>query len=213
MSRRWCAAIISPKLAVNLFASSTTLTPIPIEDGELALLDQLALPLSNAEVLRRLIEETDWRAETVVVYGKRHLQPRLTAWHGDAAYTYSGLRLDPLPFTPLLRQIREAVEQATGRRFNSVLLNYYRNERDSMGMHSDDEPELGPEPAIASLSFGASRTFVLRHKRSKRSVRLELEDGGLLLMSGKLQQNWLHGINKLSRTVGPRINLTFRFIG
>jgi alkylated DNA repair dioxygenase AlkB len=198
---------------VDLFASSSTLTPIPIEDGELALMAQLPLPLSNAEIFQRLLDETDWRAETVVICGKRYLQPRLTAWHGDAAYTYSGLRLVPLPFTPLLQLIRAAVEQATGRRFNSVLLNYYRDERDSMGMHSDDEPELGPEPAIASVSFGATRTFILRHKRSKRSVKLDLTDGSLLLMAGRLQKNWLHGINKQARPEKPRLNLTFRFIG
>jgi alkylated DNA repair dioxygenase AlkB len=197
---------------LDLFASSTTLAPIPIEDGELALLPQLQLPLSNAEILSRLIAETEWRAETVLVYGKRHLQPRLTAWHGNAAYTYSGLTLEPSPFTPLLQEIRAEVESVTGRRFNSVLLNYYRNERDSMGMHSDDEPELGPEPAIASLSFGATRTFVLRHKRTKRTLKLDLTDGSLLLMSGFLQQNWLHGLNKQTRPSGPRLNLTFRFI-
>lgn len=186
--------------------------PIPVEDGELAFLPQLALPWPNEEILRRLVDETAWRAETVVVYGKRHLQPRLTAWHGDAAYTYSGLRLEPLPFSPLLQTIRAAAEQATGRRFNSVLLNYYRNERDSMGMHADDEPELGPEPAIASVSFGATRSFVLRHKCSKRTIKLDLTDGSLLLMAGKFQQAWLHGINKLSRPTGPRVNLTFRYI-
>lgn len=197
---------------MDLFSSTAGLVPIAIEDGELALLSQLALPLPNAEVHRRLVEETAWRAETVIVYGKRYLQPRLTAWHGEARYTYSGLTLEPLPFTPLLQQIRAAVEAATGRRFNSVLLNYYRNERDSMGMHSDDEPELGPEPAIASLSLGASRTFVLRHKRSKQTMKVELADGSLLFMSGKLQQNWLHGINKSTRPQGPRLNLTFRCI-
>lgn len=197
---------------MDLFTSNTALTPIPIEDGELALMPQLPLPLPNAEIFARLLAETAWRAETVVVYGKRHLQPRLSAWHGDAAYTYSGLRLEPLPFTPLLQAIRAAVEQASGRRFNSVLLNYYRNERDSMGMHSDDEPELGPEPAIASVSFGATRTFILRHKRSKRTVKLDLTDGSLLLMAGFLQQNWLHGIQKQVRPANPRLNLTFRFI-
>jgi alkylated DNA repair dioxygenase AlkB len=197
---------------VDLFASSSTLSPIPIEDGELALMPQLPLPLSNAEIFERLVAATAWRAETVTVYGKRHLQPRLTAWHGDASYTYSGLKLAPVPFTPLLQLIREAVEQATGRRFNSVLLNYYRDQRDSMGMHSDDEPELGPEPAIASLSFGATRTFILRHKRSKRTVKLDLADGSLLLMAGYLQKNWLHGINKQTRPEKPRLNLTFRFI-
>jgi alkylated DNA repair dioxygenase AlkB len=198
---------------LDLFASSATLTPIPLEDGELALLHQLPLPLPNDEILRRLVDETAWREETVVVYGKRHLQPRLTAWHGDAAYTYSGLRLEPLPFTPLLQAIRAAVENATGHHFNSVLLNYYRNERDSMGMHSDDEPELGPEPAIASVSFGSTRTFVLRHKRTKRTLKLDLTDGSVLLMAGQLQKHWLHGINKLSRPLGARVNLTFRYIG
>jgi alkylated DNA repair dioxygenase AlkB len=197
---------------LDLFDSSATLTAIPVEDGELSFLAQLSLPLSNDEVLRRLIDETAWQAETVVVFGKRYLQPRLTAWHGEAGYTYSGLRLAPLPFTPLLETIRQAVEQASGRRFNSVLLNYYRNERDSMGMHSDDEAELGPEPAIASLSFGATRSFVLRHKRNKERLSIALTDGSLLLMSGKLQHNWLHGINKTTRPLGPRLNLTFRFI-
>jgi alkylated DNA repair dioxygenase AlkB len=197
---------------MDLFTSASSLVPIPIEDGALALQQQLALPLSNAEVLARLIAETAWRAETVTVFGKRYLQPRLTAWHGDARYTYSGLTLDPLPFTPLLLQIRAAVETATGHRFNSVLLNYYRDGGDSMGMHSDDEPELGQEPAIASVSFGATRGFILRHKRSKRTVRLALDDGSLLFMSGKLQQNWVHGINKSAKPLGGRVNLTFRRI-
>jgi alkylated DNA repair dioxygenase AlkB len=93
-----------------------------------------------------------------------------------------------------------------------VLLNYYRDGADSMGMHSDDEPELGPQPAIASLSYGATRSFILRHKRSKRTLKLELTDGSLLLMAGSMQQNWLHGINKTAKSVGPRLNLTFRYI-
>lgn len=197
---------------MDLFSAGAGLMPIPLADGELGWLQQLALPWTNAEVLARLLAETAWREETVVVYGKRHLQPRLSAWHGDAAYRYSGLTLAPLPFTPLLETLRASVQDATGRSFNSVLLNYYRNERDSMGMHADDEPELGPEPAIASLSFGAVRTFVLRHKRSKETLRLPLTDGSLLLMSGPTQQNWLHGINKTSKALGPRINLTFRNI-
>jgi alkylated DNA repair dioxygenase AlkB len=197
---------------LDLFDSSATLASIPIEDGELSFLPQLPLPLPNDEVLRRLIAETQWREESVVVYGKRHLQPRLTAWQGDASYTYSGLRLDPLPFTALVATIRAAVEHATQRRFNSVLLNYYRNERDSMGMHADNEPELGPEPAIASVSFGATRRFVLRHRRSAQTLKLDLTDGSLLLMAGPTQQHWLHGINKLARQTGPRVNLTFRYI-
>lgn len=197
---------------MDLFDTPGVLTPIPIEDGELALLARLPLSRSNAEVFARLLEETPWREESVVVYGKRHLQPRLTAWYGDASYTYSGLRLEPLPWTALLLELRAAVEAVCGQRFNSVLLNRYRNGRDSMGMHSDDEPELGSEPVIASLSYGATRTFILRHKRNKQTVRLALEEGTLLLMSGQLQRHWLHGINKSARPLGERINLTFRYI-
>lgn len=173
---------------------------------------QLPLPWPNAEVLARLVAETAWRAETVVVYGKRHLQPRLSAWHGDRAYRYSGLRLAPLPFSPLLDTLRRAAEAATGRPYNSVLLNYYRDGQDSMGMHSDDEPELGPEPAIASLSFGATRTFILRHKLTKATLKLPLTDGSLLFMAGAMQANWMHGINKTAKPVGARLNLTFRNI-
>lgn len=197
---------------MDLFDTLERLTPVPIDDGELALLAQLPLSVSNAEVFARLLAETPWREESVVVYGKRHLQPRLTAWYGDASYTYSGLRLEPLPWTALLLELRMAVEAACGQRFNSVLLNRYRNGRDSMGMHSDDEPELGLAPVIASLSYGATRTFILRHKYNKRTLRLPLGDGSLLLMSGPLQRNWLHGINKSARLLGERINLTFRYI-
>ena len=197
---------------MDLFSSGAALIPIPLEDGELSMLTQLPLSLDNAAVMARLVAETDWRSESITLWGKQFLQPRLTAWHGEASYTYSGLTLQALPFTPLLGEIRQAVQAASGRRFNSVLLNYYRNERDSMGMHSDDEPELGPAPAIASVSFGATRTFLLRHKRSKRTVRLDLTDGSMLLMAGATQANWSHGINKSTRTIGARINLTFRFI-
>ena len=197
---------------MDLFSPEPALTPIALEDGELFMLAQLPLGIGNEQVLARLVAETAWRAEVVTVWGKQHPQPRLTAWHGEAAYTYSGLKLEPLPFTPLLLEIKAAVESACARQFNSVLLNYYRDERDSMGMHSDDERELGPEPAIASVSFGATRTFILKHKRSKRTVKLDLTSGSLLLMAGSTQANWLHGINKQTRALGPRVNLTFRKI-
>ena len=197
---------------MDLFSTGMELQPIPIEDGELSMLSQLPMPLANAEILARLLDETPWRADSVVVYGKRYLQPRLTAWYGEASYTYSGLTLQPLPLTPLLEAVRAAVEQVTGHRYNSVLLNHYRDGQDCMGMHSDDEPELGPQPVIASLSYGATRTFILRHKVSGRTVKLDLTDGSLLLMGGCLQANWLHGINRTAKVVGPRINLTFRYV-
>lgn len=197
---------------MDLFSSSSGLTPIPVRDGELGWMAQLPLPWPNEEIMALLVAETAWRQDTIVVYGKTHLQPRLSAWHGDKGYRYSGLTLAPLPFTPLLETLRRAVESATGRDYNSVLLNYYRDGRDSMGMHSDDEAELGPEPAIASLSFGAARSFVLRHKRTKETLKLPLGDGSLLFMASVLQSNWLHGINKTARPVGARLNLTFRKI-
>ncbi|MBC7859770.1 MAG: alpha-ketoglutarate-dependent dioxygenase AlkB [Burkholderiaceae bacterium] len=197
---------------MDLFApADDVLTPIPLDDGELYFLARPAA-LPEGDILARLIGETAWRAETITLWGRRYLQPRLIAWQGEAAYRYSGLTLTPQPFSPLLRELRGAVQRATGRRFNSVLLNCYRDQRDSMGMHSDDEPELGPEPAIASLSFGAARTFTLKHKRLPKTLKLQLGDGNLLLMAGKTQQNWRHGIAKTRRPCGPRVNLTFRNI-
>jgi alkylated DNA repair dioxygenase AlkB len=196
---------------MDLFSSSQ-LTHIPIEDGELYWLAQLELPYDNETVLARLHGETAWKAEHITLFGRQVPQPRLTAWHGDASYTYSGLRLEPQPFTPLQREIKTAVEAASGHRFNSVLLNYYRDGADSMGMHSDDEAELGPNPAIASVSFGASRTFILRHKRTKQTIKVDLTSGSLLLMAGPTQHHWQHGINKSARPLGPRVNLTFRYI-
>ena len=173
---------------------------------------QLPLPWPNGEVLQRLLDETAWRAETIFLFGREVQQPRLSAWYGEKSYTYSGRTFRPLPFTPLQREIKRVIEDVTGKRFNSVLLNYYRDGNDSMGFHSDDEPELGREPAIASLTFGDTRTFILKHKHQPKTLKIDLSDGSLLLMSGKLQNCWRHGINKERSPRGPRINLTFRRI-
>ena len=197
---------------MDLFTPSGQLLPIALADGELYLLGQLPLPQAAATVLARLIDETDWRAESITLWGRQVAQPRLSAWHGEKGYTYSGLTLAPQPFTPLQLQLKAAIEEVTGKRFNSVLLNYYRDGQDSMGMHSDDEAELGPAPAIASLSFGETRRFILKHKRSGERLGLDLASGSLLLMAGATQANWLHGINKSARPLGPRVNLTFRYI-
>lgn len=192
------------------------MTQIPIEDGELYFLEKMPLRLPAQEILAQLIRETGWRAESINVWGKRHLQPRLIAWYGDAnaAYSYSGMALAPLPWTALLAELRDAVEIATACKFNSVLLNYYRNQNDSIGLHSDDEAELGNAPVIASLSFGETRTFTLKHKfhKAMKPVKLRLDDGNLLVMAGATQRNWLHGINKQTRPCGPRVSLTFRKI-
>lgn len=167
-------------------------------------------------ILRELIERTPWRSEVITLWGKQYQQPRLTAWYGDAGarYTYSGLSLEPMPWTDLLADIRSRVEALAEASFNSVLLNYYRDHRDSMGMHSDDEPELGRNPRIAAVSLGEQRTLVLKHKFKKElpPVQLPLSSGSLLLMKGATQHCWKHGIHKVSRSCGPRVNLTFRQI-
>ena len=187
---------------------------LALDDAEIRLWRQVTLGHDYDELLQRLIDETRWRQERITVYGKPYLQPRLSAWHGDLSYRYSGIRLDPLPWTPLLQQLRRRVESLTGLEFNSVLLNYYRDQNDAMGLHSDDERELGPRPAIASLSLGETRDLVLKHRtrRDLRTFKLALESGSLLLMQGPTQQHWRHGINRLKRTCGPRLNLTFRRI-
>ncbi|MBD8525444.1 alpha-ketoglutarate-dependent dioxygenase AlkB [Pseudoxanthomonas sp. CAU 1598] len=168
-------------------------------------------------LLAQLTADTPWRADTLTLFGKQHAQPRLTAWYGDPGcnYSYSGLAMRPLLWTGLLQRLRAEVEHACRQQFNSVLLNYYRNQRDSMGMHSDDEPELGPAPVIASLSLGEQRTlkFAPRNNPQLRAIGLPLPSGSLLLMQGDTQRNWKHGIAKSTRPMGPRISLTFRWIG
>ncbi|MFZ2007839.1 MAG: alpha-ketoglutarate-dependent dioxygenase AlkB [Stellaceae bacterium] len=185
-------------------------------DGDMFYLARLALAQPDTEVLERLIAEIPWRCEEVVMWGRRLPQPRLTAWYGDAgaSYAYSGIQLHPLPWTPILLDIKSRIEAAAGATFNSVLLNYYRDHQDSIGFHSDDEPELGEQPVIASLSLGAERTFILKHKVLKRiePVRRRLASGSLLLMKGDTQRCWRHGVPKEGRPCGPRINLTFRQI-
>lgn len=208
--------LFAPSFPMTDSAESVGMTAIPMEDGQLSFLERLPLPLPTSEILAQLIAHTEWRAEAITVWGKRHLQPRLIAWYGDAdlPYCYSGMTLAPMPWTGLLTELRTAVEHATGCSFNSVLLNFYRDQNDSVGLHSDDEKELGANPAIASLSLGESRTFTLKHKFNKalKPLKLRLTDGHLLLMAGATQRNWVHGINKESRPCGPRVNLTFRKI-
>ena len=198
------------------FAAQERLEPILLQDAELYYLRHLPLGDARDLVMRRLIDEVPWRAESIVVWGRTYPQPRLIAWYGDRGknYTYSGIHLIPLPWTPTLLDIKRRVEAIAGTSFNSVLLNYYRDHRDRMGLHSDDEPELGDRPVLASLSLGEERTFILKHKREKawQPVRLKLTSGSLLLMKGDTQRFWKHGIAKETRPCGPRINLTFRRI-
>ncbi|WP_119419631.1 alpha-ketoglutarate-dependent dioxygenase AlkB family protein [Desertibaculum subflavum] len=162
-----------------------------------------------------LLRATPWRQDKIRIMGREIAQPRLTAWYGEAGatYTYSGLTLAPLPFTPLLARIRDAAEAIAGSGFNSVLLNHYRDGADGVSWHSDDEPELGPDPVIASVSLGATRRFDLRRRGDHgRRASFDLQHGSLLLMGRGCQIGWQHRIAKTRAPVGPRINLTFRQI-
>jgi alkylated DNA repair dioxygenase AlkB len=199
----------------DLFSIDRQFEPLPIPDADISILHELEMPMPYDGMLRKLIEDTKWRQESVRIYGKVMPQPRLVAWYGDPGkkYDYSGISLTPLPWSDLLREIKRRIEDCTESTFNSVFLNLYRDHNDSMGFHSDDERELGLEPTIASLTFGATRTFVLKHKKLDiPSVKLPLEAGSVLLMKGATQRSWKHGIMKQTQRCGPRVNLTFRTI-
>ena len=188
------------------------LARLPIEDGLLLHHDHWLAPDAAATAFAELRAETPWRLEQITIAGRVIPVPRRTAWYGDpgTTYVYSGIRNEPLPWTPLLVALRDAVSAAAGAPFNSVLINDYRDGRDSMGWHADNEPSLGRDPVIGSLSLGAPRRFVLRHATEKgRSMAFLLGDGALLVMAGATQHHYRHAVPK-SAEAGERINLTFR---
>lgn len=162
-----------------------------------------------------LAGETPWQQPELFIHGRCHRVPRLTAWYGEpeARYRYSGQVHEPLPWTPLLDEIRQRVVTAVGQPLNAVLLNYYRDGQDSMGWHSDAEAELGRNPLIASLNLGGARRFDLRRIGGSRIEHsLELQHGSLLVMRGPTQHHWQHQVAKTRRSCAPRLNLTFRLI-
>ena len=165
-------------------------------------------------LMQRLSTDLQWEEVFVEVFNRRVPQPRLTCWYGDKgkAYSYSGTRLDPLPWTELLTGIKQRTEEIAGASFNSVLANLYRDGSDSVSWHSDNEPELGVEPVIASVTFGATRRFDMRHRTTNDKVSIDLPSGSVLVMSGLSQARWQHQIAKTKKPIGPRINLTFRTI-
>lgn len=188
---------------------------IPVINGVLRLADSFYSVSEAGMLLQKLRDEVFWQQESIRIFGKSYAVPRLVAWVGDEgkAYRYSGISHDPLPWTATLSAIRQKIEAATGSHFNTVLLNWYRNGNDSMGWHADDEPELGSNPVIASLSLGETRMFRFRQTDNHRnSFGFPLENGSLLLMAGALQHHWQHCIPKSAKPMGDRINLTFRAI-
>ena len=195
--------------------NSTTLPELLfMSDAEVTLYRNFFYKSESDKFFSQLYEEINWRQEKIKFYGKELNIPRLTAWHGDSgkSYTYSKIPMSPEPWTPTLFLIKSRIESVAGVSFNSVLLNLYRNGSDSVAWHSDDEPELGEEPVIGSVSFGGIRRFMFRHKVAKNQVEVELTHGSLLVMQGRTQQFWQHQIAKTSKRVAPRINLTFRVI-
>ncbi|UPG92860.1 alpha-ketoglutarate-dependent dioxygenase AlkB family protein [Luteibacter aegosomatissinici] len=189
---------------------------VPLADADVRLFPDALGPDEADFAFRRLLSHTPWESREVVIWGKKRMQPRQIAWYGDdgAAYRYSGATFAPLPWTGLLQRLRRRMEVLSGARFNSVLLNLYRDGNDSMGWHSDNEPELGPEPVIASLTLGASRAFLFRRRSEQNGtpVKVMLAHGTMLLMAGQTQANWQHAINKEAGVTGPRISLTFRAV-
>jgi alkylated DNA repair dioxygenase AlkB len=188
---------------------------LSLPDSEITFYPAFFAADESAALLNALQQGIDWKQESIKLYGKQIALPRLTAWYGDpgATYSYSGLTVHPLPWTETLITIKARVENAAGVAFNSVLLNRYRDGRDSVSWHADDEPELGTNPVIASVSFGAERTFQFKHKTlPDQRHRLTLSDGSLLLMADATQHHWLHQIPKSKAVSAERINLTFRFI-
>ncbi len=194
---------------------SPALVRVDLQNADIEYLPTFLSPPSSDRLLSQLVETIEWRQETLKMYGKQVLVPRLSAWHGDCGttYSYSGIRMEPQGWTPPLSEIKDLVQAETGCSFNSVLVNLYRDGTDGVAWHSDDEDELGPNPVIASISLGATRKFQLRN-RADPSYRAELhlEHGSLLVMSGQTQQCWHHQIPKTTKILGPRVNLTFRNI-
>jgi alkylated DNA repair dioxygenase AlkB len=188
---------------------------IPLRDAQLAF-DPQWLAASEADALFATVrDDVAWETHRIRLFGREVDSPRLSCWIGDPGtdYTYSRARFEPRPWPAVLRSLRDRLQLDVGERFNSVLANLYRDGRDSMGWHSDDERELGAEPTIASLSLGATRRFALRHRTDPGSkFALELPHGSLLLMRGRTQRHWRHALPRTAKPIGARINLTFRLL-
>ncbi len=195
---------------------------IPLQNGELRLHEGFLGAVEADALLEHMQARPDWRRDRVRVFGREHPIPRLHQWYGDAGvrYRWSGLTMQAIGWPRALAALRDRLHAETGAGFNAALANLYRDGRDSMGWHADDEAELGPRPVIASVSLGAERDFVLRPRPGtsaagddgRNTVKLRLPHGSLLLMSGDTQTHWQHALPKRLRVSEPRVNLTFRYI-
>ena len=186
-----------------------------IPDSEIEYYPNFFESIRANELFEKLKNEIPWQQDRIKVFGKIHPQPRLTSLFGNEGkpYSYSNIVMQPDPWNPLLMSIKNEIEVICNENFTTVLLNYYRDGRDSNGWHADNEKELGQNPVIASISFGTERYFHLQHNTIKeQKLKINLEHGSLLIMKGATQHFWKHQIPKSAKEIGPRINLTFRII-
>ncbi len=207
---------------LDIFGNAITQKPISnskegltvIENGEYIFFPNFFSKAESDSFLINLRRNIVWKQESMHMYGKKIDFPRLTAWYGnnDKPYSFSGITLQPLPWSSEILSIKSKIESVAKTAFNSVLLNLYRDGNDSISWHTDAEKELGTNPVIASVNFGATRKFQLRHIKTKEKLEIELTHGSLLIMQGELQHFWQHQVPKTSKVVGERINLTFRVI-
>lgn len=195
-------------------ASDTAYLVLPMENAHVEYYPNWLTHKHGKHLMDYFIKHLQWQQPSIVLYGQERKIPRLQAWYGDpdSQYEYSKLKMQPLPWDTRLAKLKSACEQKCGARFNSVLANWYRDGRDSMGMHSDNEPELGAQAVIASLSLGQTRRLSFKNIQTKESHRIGLEHGSLLLMKGDTQKFWQHGINKSQTQLGARLNFTFRYV-
>jgi len=182
------------------------------DDSYVELVTEWLAPVDAAQLFDVFRSSLPWEAREILLFGRRILQPRLIAWAGTLPYRYSGQTLEPRPFAPELRTVVDRAAEYAGVPFNHVLANRYRSGDDSMGMHSDDEPELGEQPQVASVSLGAPRRFVLAPRGKGERMSLVLSSGSLLVMGGACQRRYRHGIPKDPGAEGERISLTLRHV-
>ena len=198
---------------MDLFSTDKIVFDLP--DAEIEYYPNFFTEIEATVLFQQILKETPWQQDDITVFGKTYKQPRLTAFFGNEGkpYSYSNITMQPHNWNEILLMIKSKVEKTTGHTFSSVLLNLYRDGKDSNGWHADNEKELGQNPVIASVSFGEKRIFQLKHNTLKDlKQNIALESGSLLLMKGTTQHYWKHQIPKTSKPVKQRINLTFRTI-
>jgi alkylated DNA repair dioxygenase AlkB len=200
---------------LNLFEEpKNSSEPVQIENGKYIYIPDFYSRNKADELLNALMYGIKWKQESMNMYGRIIPFPRLTSWYGesDRPYSFSGIKLSPHPWSKELLEIKKDIQPLSNEEFNSVLLNRYRDGNDSISWHTDAEKELGQNPVIASVNFGAERTFQLRHKVTKERIDILLKHGSLLIMLGELQHFWQHQVPKTKKVKTERINLTFRVI-